>query len=193
MKPEVSTKFPLQLHMFSEFCQALRSLPKENFEVGYHGFYHGIPGKTDNDEMRNLTYDQCCKMLDAIFDVIKKADLEDTFSPILRPPAWRMSHESFDACRDKGIEVLALSPDTYGDGSLDYGKKAEEFKNVVYYNVCPPQKELKLFSKTEIVYHACDWDKNYLSKEMTDSLIGFLQKNKEDIKFCFMREMIDER
>ena len=193
MKPGVSTNLPLQLHMFSDFCESLRSISKKNFEIGYHGFYHGIPGKTDNDEMRDLSYEGCCNLLEAIFEVVKKANLEDIFSPILRPPAWRMSHESFDACRDKGIEILALSPDTYSDGSLDYGEKAKEFKSVVYYNVCPPQKELKLFPKTEIVYHACDWDKNYLNESQADDLIEFLQKNREDIKFCFMKEMIDEK
>ena len=192
MRPGVSTMHPLQLDLFPDFCQSLIDLPKENFEIGYHGFYHGIPGKTDNDEMRYLSYEDCIQMLNAIFEVIKRAGLEDTFSSILRPPAWRMSHSCFDACRDKGVKILALSPDKYDDGSLDYGDKADEFKNVVYYNVCPPYKKLELFPKTEMVYHACDWDKNHLNKKNTDDLISFLKPRKENIKFCFMEGLLDD-
>ena len=51
----VATKTPLQINLFTDFCQRLRDLPSENFEIGYHGFYHGIPGKSDNDEMRYLS------------------------------------------------------------------------------------------------------------------------------------------
>jgi hypothetical protein len=41
----------------------------------------------------------------------------------------------------------------------------------------------------EIVYHACEWDKNYLSDTRVDELIDFLQEA-NDSQFCFMGEMI---
>jgi hypothetical protein len=111
------------------------------------------------------------------------------FKNILRPPAWRMSPDSIKACADNGIEILALSPDKYSDGSLDYKGEDKKFKNVVYYNCCPPSKELKFYDKTEIVYHACEWDKNYLDQEKTNELKNFL--NNENIKFCFLEDMLD--
>tara|TARA_R110001583_G_scaffold16272_13_gene66726 strand:- start:8828 stop:9544 length:717 start_codon:yes stop_codon:yes gene_type:complete len=191
MRPGIATEKPLQINHFKDFCESLRSLPEANFEIAYHGFYHGIPGKSDNDEMRYLSYNECKKMIEAMYAVVEMSSLSNRFSKILRPPAWRMSPESFDACRDMGIEILALSPDKYDDGSLDYKGKDKEFKNVIYFNVCPPDKPLQLFNKTEIVYHACDWDKNYLSDSLTGDLIEFIGDNISNIDFCFMREMID--
>ena len=44
------TKKPLQINFFDDFCNVLRKLNKHNFELCYHGFFHGIPGKNDNDE-----------------------------------------------------------------------------------------------------------------------------------------------
>ena len=191
MKPGISTQHPLQIDLFSDFCDELRNLPKSNFEVGYHGFHHGIPGKSDNDEMRYMSYERCNEMLKAMFSIVEKANLADTFSPILRPPAWRMSEESFDACRDMNIELLALSSDEYEDGSLDYKGKDIEFKNVVYFNSCPPEKPLQLFPNTEIVYHACDWDKNFLDHEKTTNLIEFLKENEGEINFSFISGLLD--
>jgi peptidoglycan/xylan/chitin deacetylase (PgdA/CDA1 family) len=106
---------------------------------------------------------------------------------IFRPPAWRMSGDAINAARSLGIEVLALSP-------KDYAKKTyegvENLKNdVVYYNCNPPLDNLTLHKKTEIVYHACEWDRNYLSKHMSNSLSLFL-KNSNNYKFCFLGDMI---
>ena len=43
----------------------------------------------------------------------------------------------------------------------------------------------------EIVYHACEWDKNYLSNKLTNDLLVFLRKHKNTTKFVFMDEMIN--
>ena len=112
------------------------------------------------------------------------------FKNILRPPAWRMSPESIRASADNGIEVLALSSESYHDGSLDYKGEDKKFKNVVYYNSCPPSKELKFYKKTEIVYHACEWDSNFLNKKLKDDLVDFLNSEKENVKFAFMDAML---
>jgi len=42
------------------------------------------------------------------------------------------------------------------------------------------------------VYHACEWDRNYLSVEKTEELVGFL-KNYDDnrsLDFCFMEGLL---
>ena len=49
---------------------------------------------------------------------------------------------------------------------------------------------LSLVNKTEIVYHACEWDKNYFSKKLSEDLSVFLEKNKDDIEFCFLERML---
>ena len=189
MKPVAATESPLFISQDLDFCNELKALPRDNFEIGYHGFYHGIPFRTDNDEFRDLDYKQALGLFSSMYQEVKKADLIEVFKPIFRPPAWRMSPDAIKAAQDAGIKILALSPDKYPDGSLDYGDEAKKFKNVVYYNCSPPIKDLKLVDKTEIVYHACEWDSNYLDSKKTDQLRGFLSG--EEIEFCFMEEMID--
>ena len=83
------------------------------------------------------------------------------------------------------------SSDEYEDGSLDYKGKDIEFKNVVYFNSCPPEKPLQLFPNTEIVYHACDWDKNFLDNEKTANLIEFLKENESDVNFSFISGLLN--
>tara|TARA_Y100000310_G_scaffold345124_1_gene461997 strand:+ start:985 stop:1707 length:723 start_codon:yes stop_codon:yes gene_type:complete len=190
MKVPYATKVPLEIDKVPGFCDVLRSLNKDNFEIGYHGYYHGIPGKSDNDEMRSLSFDEMKLLLQKMKKTVKDAGCEHVFKKILRPPAWRMSPSAIEACKNE-IDILALSPEKYKDGSLNYGGKDVEFKNVVYFNVCPPSKPLALHNKTEIVYHACEWDKNYLGDKLTNELLVFLRKNKDIINFTFMDEMIN--
>ena len=105
---------------------------------------------------------------------IEKTDLVNEFKPIFRPPAWKMSPDSLRAADDWGVEILALTPDIE-HGSYGGAEKLYESK-IVYYNVNPPFNKLKLYKKTEMVYHACEWDDNYLSKELTKDLESFLLK-----------------
>ncbi len=193
MKPSVSTKRPLLLSEHPNFCEELRKLPKQNFEVAYHGYYHGIPGISDNDEFRHLNYDDAVQLYLQMFEEVGRCGLSEVFKMALRPPAWRMSPASIKAAKDVGLEVLALSPDLYADGSLDYGGQDREFGDVIYYNVCPPFKALNLFRETEIVYHACEWDKNYLDIAKTRELANFLSANEQELEVCFLKEIVEAR
>jgi len=183
-----NTPEPLLLNNFPDFCDEVISLDSNNFEIGFHGYFHGVPQRSNNDEFRDLNYNEAVEIIAAMREMAEKTKVP--FKNILRPPAWRMSPESIKACADQGIEILALSSDIYHDGSLDYKGEDKKFKNVVYYNCCPPHKALKLYEKTEIVYHACEWDKNFLNKDLTNSLINFLKPQKENIKFAFMKDLI---
>ena len=188
IKPGTITPFPLYLYDYPELCDTLRELPKENFEIGYHGYFHGIPGKTDNDEFQFLSYKEANKVFELMTNTVEQAGLKDSFAPIFRPPAWRMSPEAIKSAKDNGIEILALSPKKYAKDI--YAGADEEFKDVVYFNSNPPFDPLQIFEKTEIVYHACEWDRNYLSKKYTIELSSFIEENKKDIDFCFMKEML---
>jgi len=186
-KVNTITRHPLQINFFPEFCDEIKNLPSENFEICYHGFYHGIPGKSDNDEFQYLNYQQAIERFDAMFEVVKLSNLENVFKKIFRPPAWRMSPEAIQAAKDSGIELLALSPKEYARST--YKSEDEKFPKVVYYNVNPPFDPLKIYKQTEIVYHACEWDKNYMSIDMTKELISFLLDNKKKNLYCFLEEM----
>jgi hypothetical protein len=183
-KPITITKSPLILDQHPGFCEYIKHLPKENFEIGYHGYYHGIPGKNDNNEFLHMDYVQAKERIRAMYEVVERAGLKDTFKPMFRPPAWRMCPDAFDACRDMGIDLLAISDIDYALET--YQGKDKEYENVTYSNVFPPFRELEMHEKTGIVYHACEWDRNYLSKEHTTSLIDFLKPLEDEIEFCFM-------
>ncbi len=185
LRPNVATSSPLLLSEHLDFCNELKQLSKNNFEIAYHGHYHGIPGKSDNDEVKDINYDDCVALYENMFQEAKKAGIYNDFKKIFRPPAWRMSPEAFKASKSVGIEILALTEKDYAKDS--YKGEDLQYKNVTYSNIYPPFKNLHLKSdKTGIVYHACDWDKNYLSAEKTDELIKFLQNCNEEIEFVFM-------
>ena len=186
VKPGVATQHPLQIDMFPDFCDALKKLPTESFEVCYHGFYHGIPGQSDNDEFQHLSFDQAVERFKAMFLVVERAGLEKVFKPIFRPPAWRMSGAAIEAATALGIEILALSPKDYAKKTYQGADKS--FSKVVYYTCNPPFDEIKRFEKNEIVYHACEWDRNFLSHEASSDLVKWLE-NQSNKDFCFLGEM----
>ena len=183
--PNTVTGGPLIISDHPEFCRALKSLPPENFEICFHGRYHGIPSMSNNDELQRVSRDDADLIIDTMFEIASLSGVP--FKPILRPPAWRMSPAAFDSCREKGIRTLALSPDEYARST--YAGKDSEFGRVVYYNANPPFKPLHLFDKTEVVYHACEWDKNYLSEQAADELAEFLRG--KDVEFCFIEGLLD--
>ncbi|MAE86552.1 MAG: hypothetical protein CMB80_27710 [Flammeovirgaceae bacterium] len=188
VRKEVATSKPLQIDHFPDFCRCLRELPKENFEICYHGHFHGIPGKNDNDELNEISYSRATELITAMKEVVKRADLEDQFKPIIRPPAWRMSPDAIRAFRDVGFEILALCKEDYAVAT--YQKEDEKKNDIVYASSYPPIKPLELLSKTEIVYHACDWDRNHLSTDQMKQLISFLEKSIEQIDFVFIKGLL---
>ena len=78
-KPNTITQYPLQIDLFPDFCKFIKELPDSNFEICYHGFYHGIPGQSDNDEFKTLNYDQASHCFEAMFEVVRRANLYDKF------------------------------------------------------------------------------------------------------------------
>jgi predicted deacetylase len=186
VRPEIATNQPLIINRFPDFCDALRNLPSRNFEVCYHGLYHGIPGKNDNDEFETLTKEEALQKFEIMHQIVKNSNLDHVFKPIFRPPAWRMSPGSIEAAKEAGFEILALSPKERMMSI--YAGKQEIFDNVIYYNCNPPFDPLETLDKNEIVYHACEWDKNYLSTDMTRELSEWLG-TQSDLDFCFMKDM----
>ena len=86
--------------------------------------------------------------------------------------------------KDAEIKILALSPkQIYKE---IYQGEEENFDSIIYCTSNPPFGPLTLCDKTEIVYHACEWDKNYLDEQKTEDLARFLKNKIEDIDFCFM-------
>ena len=111
--PESVSNLPYALNQYPEFCKSLKDLPDYSFEICYHGFYHGILDVSNNDEFKSLSFKDAMLKFKLMKELAKLADLDKTFKNIFRPPAWRMSPESFDAAKASGIEILALSDKDY--------------------------------------------------------------------------------
>lgn len=170
-----------------QFCDVLNNLSEKNFEICFHGLYHGIPGKSNNDEFANVTFEEAKNKLESMF-AIQVAGKLSKMKKVFRPPAWRMSPDAFAACKHMGIHTLALSPKDYAQKV--YAGHDKTFGRVVFYNVNPPFDPLALFPKTEVIFHSCEWDKNYLSIQQSKELEEFLSKNIEDIDFVFIESLL---
>lgn len=181
------TKSALFINEHPEFCETLRKLPKDNFQIGYHGWYHGVPGKSDNDEFWYLSKAEAREKFLLMKTVVSYAKMNDVFSPIFRPPAWRMSPEAIDVARDEGFKVLALSQQDYAKQT--YKGKDEQQRDVVYMTCCPPTFPLQHNEKNELVYHACEWDKNFFSQERVDELRVWLN-NQGSVDYVFIEELL---
>lgn len=186
VKPRTATDRSLNISLLPDFCKFMKNLPDNNFEIGYHGHYHGIPGKSDNDEFQYLNYDEANEKIDLMFEESKKAGLYKKMKKIFRPPAWRLSPDSFKALTDRGFEVLAL---TNAPHAIETYKGQERNYPCTFSDQCPPFSSLKIEEKCGIVYHACQWDRNYLDTEKVDSLIEFLN-NVEDKEFVFLEGLL---
>ena len=173
---------------YPDFCDALKKLGKKNFELGWHGHFHGIKDKASNSEFIKLDYTESCNRFDMMFSEAKKAGLYERFVPIMRPPAFKMSAKAIRAAWDKGIKILSLSPHGYAQQSYQGEHKKSKGK-VLYYTSNPPHDPLKLYAENIVMYHACEWDKNYLSTGYAAELRAFIDKNQQYLKFCFMWEL----
>lgn len=170
-----------------DFCRKISSLWPRNFELGYHGHFHSKSIPSDNDEFHLLSFDDATeRLIQSCLEIRTANEVHSTsmgFSPVFRPPAWRINAEALRALSDSGIKVFALAKENYTIPI--YGDLSKY--NVVWRTCDPPARPLVLEPRTCIVYHACEWDKNYLSDDLTDQLIDFL-KDKQ-VKYCFMEEI----
>lgn len=187
MRAGIATERPLVIDKHDSFADALCRLANTGrFEICYHGHYHGIPHISDNDEFATLNYAQAHERLTDMINIANSLD-KSVFKPIFRPPAWRMSPDSFRAADDLGMRMFALSSREYAQNTY---KGANMTHNVVYYTAAPPNEPLELVELTEIVYHACEWDVNYLSDERVNELLEFLTIHVGKYRFAFIEELI---
>lgn len=184
--PESMCAQPLLLSEYPEFCKVLRELPPENYELAYHGHFHGIPGRTNNDEFQYFSVEEASARFSTMIEEGRAAGLN--FKRVFRPPAWRMSFWSFVAADAHDLK-LALSPQEYAQNIYGGMQDSPSFlRRIVYYNANPPFIPLSVQDKLEVVYHACEWDKNYLGKSLADELGTFLRDN--PCEFSFIEELL---
>ena len=173
--PDSMCPRPYNLSEFPEFCRQLSALPPETYEVGFHGHYHGIPRVSNNDELKSVTASEASIIFEKMMKEVMASGLDDVFKMILRPPAWRLSPGGFEAAR--GIfDILAINSDpqyaqVYGGMQNDpYWKD-----RIVYQDAVPPIIDFpQTWERLEVVTHACEWDRNYLSERLADSIADLM-------------------
>jgi len=187
MKSGTTTNQPLRLSEFSDFCGELRDLDPSNYEIGFHGYYHGIPNKSDNDEFQRISYEETNSKVDLMLGEVAASGLEGIFKKMFRPPAWRMNPDAFRCLSDRGFDLFALT-------DLEYALEtyAGAHKEYTHTMSCqfPPFKPLKKAEKCGIVYHACEWDKNFLDSEKVEELVNFINSSDEK-EFVFLEDFCE--
>ncbi len=186
IKPGTTSNQPLKISEHEDFCSRLLELDPENYEIGYHGYYHGIPGRSDNDEFEKINYNEATKKINDMRSEVNTAGLSSVFKNMFRPPAWRMNPEVFRAFHDNGFDLFALTNLDYALST--YGDSVEKY-NCSFSNQFPPFRELKKEQNCGIVYHACEWDRNFLDSEKVHSLMEFLNEEK-DKEFVFLENLM---
>lgn len=172
------------LSEYPEFCQVLKNLDSNYFELAWHGFLHGIPGKSNNDEFRYLDFRGAMEVFKSMFEVAENNGLKSIFKPIFRPPAFWMSGGSLMASKKMGIKILALSPYM----AYDHGNVAlDQFAKIIYFDSLPPIYPLIKKDKVEIVYHASQWNKNILDKKQIEDLTSYISSSNKN-EFVFMED-----
>ena len=179
----IINKEPLYLSNHVDFCNILLSLPGTNFQFGYHGYYHSKidrPGKSNNNEFLNLNYSETIDKIKLMEDEVIKSNLKHRFSKIFRPPGWRISNEAIKAFLDNNY-TLHLHKDINYDLT-----DIKNLNNIYYLDYMPPEIPLNNNNNNNIhiVYHACEWLKNYTSNVQFDELIQKYKNYK--IKFNFL-------
>jgi len=182
---------PYRLRDFPDFCSQLASLPKETYEIGFHGHHHGIPYTSNNDELKLVSVVEAQIIYDKMMSEVAAAGLQDVFKMILRPPAWRLSAAGFDAARGL-FDILAINSDP--QYTQIYGGKQDDDHwrgRVVYQDAVPPIIDFpNSWEKMEIVTHACEWDRNYLSASLADKIADVMIIGEST--GAFMDEMIGQ-
>ena len=74
---------------------------------------------------------------------------------------------------EEGFKLFAL---TNLDYAMAYYSGEEQKYPSTFSNQFPPFSGLYEEERCGIVYHACEWDKNYLDKEKTQELIHFIDE-----------------
>ena len=60
------TEGPLYLNNYLDLCKKLKRLPKENFELCYHGVYHNDE-ICNNNEFGSLSYNDACQRFEKMY------------------------------------------------------------------------------------------------------------------------------
>jgi len=170
---------------FPDFVKEINSLPKTIFEIGYHGHFHGVPGEFNRGEFTFLDYKTSLDRLLLLRKLFNTCKLN--VSPIFRPPGFSLTPGGFIACKEIGIKVLSLYPES--PYRLTYLGEENNFDRVVFMN-CYPRvdfPDIKKINTLSIMYHACEWDKNYFSELRKKELNVFLKDNTPN--FCFLEEL----
>jgi len=142
---------------------------------------------SNNDEFKHMPPENVAKYLTQMQDQMRYLGIEA--KPLFRPSAFRLNANVAKIAQDMGL-LLALHPDIPIEGKAE---RVDESK-IVYCTANPPFSPLGVGKPyTEIVYHACEWDKSYLDDSKTLELMDFLGEHRDAFvsNFFFMGDLLD--
>lgn len=89
-----------------DWCEELKKLPKENFEISPHGLHHTVAG--NRPEFKRLTF----KKANALLKICENAfeDMGIEYVKGFRPPMWQISRGTVEALEKRKYIYLADTP-----------------------------------------------------------------------------------
>jgi hypothetical protein len=190
---------PLRLsdRLHHRFNLRLIRLPRRNYEIGFHGHYHGLPKeRNDNDEFRDLTPAEGTDRIQSSIHEYREAGLLERVCRSFRPPAWRARGDTLAAITRvfedekelQGKPSLLLAEETYSLALYRMGDL--DLRTCTWRSCDPPARPLKQgpYGYTSIVYHACEWDKNFLDNGKAVALIDWLKAH--DFEYVFSGDLL---
>ncbi len=170
---------------YPKFVDGLLALPSDNFEICYHGHMHcNKPHKSNNDEFRYLNTTQALNIMNESKSIFEQTKIP--VRPVFRPPGFWMSKDSFAACKQFGIKVLAL---VHTKKHLKcYKGEDGRYQHVVYVGSQPQKKEC-----VEMLFHSHKKAKDSFDKRTFRNLLRTLRSNQKAIRFISMEQFYGDR
>lgn len=177
-----------------EFCQRIAQLPKNNFEIGFHGYYHHLNDWARTPEFKYLSKKEATDILRKCERVFKKAGIE--FIRGFRPPRFELSKGTQEALEDLNYLFLSDLPKYYEEHKdikiprVFANSDIVENEEYIFYK---QYRHLLLDTRKYYIHRGhlvgnCD---NYLTQESFNNIIKTINNFKK-VKFMFLSEIADE-
>lgn len=179
---------------YPEWCQKVAQLPKKNFEIAVHGYYHHLNDWKKTPEFKYLPKKEAMTLLLKCEQAFKKAGIR--FIRGFRPPRWEMSRGTEKALEELNYLFLSDTPRFYKEHqdikiprifvNSDIKENEEHIEIKSYKHLLMNPKDFYIH-RGHLV-GCCD---NYLTKDTFDNIVKTINSFGK-VEFKFLSEIANE-
>ncbi|OGM21222.1 hypothetical protein A2955_04005 [Candidatus Woesebacteria bacterium RIFCSPLOWO2_01_FULL_37_19] len=177
---------------YPAWCEEIKNLPKKNFEIGIHGYYHHINDWHNTPEFKYLSKRQARDLLLACERALKKSGIK--FVRGFRPPRWELSKGTEKALEELNYSFLSDSPKFYQEHlniRIPRIFPNSDIEENLDYGDYVPYRDILLDPQEYYIHrgHLFDYCDNNLTPETFDNIVKTI-KSFRKVKFVFLSEMV---